>query len=159
MDANVIEVCSRVWYRTQYQIVPDCRSANAVPKRTLARLVVRARKNADARMRHAEHSARFANRQNTSKPLSMKKQIVDSGIQEGSCYFADSAEGGGVDHGYLLDEDGVHGAGEFPYDLSRRKVVQCEILASNVEADIRISLDFLKYIVSSKQRKFSPWCL
>lgn len=54
--------------------------------------------------------------------------MVDSGVQEGSCYFANSAsDEETVEHGYLLDEDETLGKGDFLYDLSRRKIIQCEL--------------------------------
>lgn len=45
---------------------------------------------------------------------------------EGSCYFKDGVDSKPVKHGYLLDEDGKLGEGDFTFDLSRRKVVQCK---------------------------------
>lgn len=59
-------------------------------------------------------------------PPPPRAQIVDSGISEGSCFFRHSSSSGGVDHGYLKDEDGSRGSGDYQYDLSRRKLVQCE---------------------------------
>lgn len=53
-------------------------------------------------------------------------QVVDNGVQEESCYFAEDEDGGTVVHGYLRDEDGALGEGDFSFDLSRRKVVQCK---------------------------------
>ncbi|CAM9894313.1 unnamed protein product [Scytosiphon promiscuus] len=59
-------------------------------------------------------------------------QIVDRGLDETSCYFADD-DGLQVEHGYLylgVREEGdgnvslVLGNSSFPYDMSRRKVVQ-----------------------------------
>ncbi|CAN0071048.1 unnamed protein product, partial [Ectocarpus sp. 12 AP-2014] len=40
-------------------------------------------------------------------------QVVDSGIDEGSCFFRDSATTLGPDHGYLRDYDGTLGAGDY----------------------------------------------
>ncbi|CAN0059252.1 unnamed protein product [Scytosiphon promiscuus] len=59
-------------------------------------------------------------------------QVVDSGLDETSCYFADD-DGLQVEHGHLFlgvreEADGnvsvVHGSESFVYDMSRRKVVQ-----------------------------------
>ncbi|CAM9375513.1 unnamed protein product, partial [Sphacelaria rigidula] len=61
-------------------------------------------------------------------------QIVDSGLDETHCFFIDE-DGEEVEHGYLFDEVGVYGpsssefatmasGGYFPFDLSRRKIVQ-----------------------------------
>lgn len=54
-------------------------------------------------------------------------KIVDSGIAEGSCFFRDGEDHEPVEHGYLFDADG-NLAGYLAYDLSKRKVVQCEII-------------------------------
>lgn len=53
-------------------------------------------------------------------------QVLDSGVAQGSCFFRNSATTLGPDHGYLRDADGTLGAGDFQFDLSQRKVVQCE---------------------------------
>ncbi|CAM9167076.1 unnamed protein product [Ectocarpus fasciculatus] len=59
-------------------------------------------------------------------------QVVDSGLDETSCYFADD-DGLQIEHGFMFDgvrveDDGnvstVLGNYSFPYDMSRRKVVQ-----------------------------------
>ena len=55
-------------------------------------------------------------------------QVLDSGVAQGSCFFRDSATTLGPDHGYLKDPDGTLGTGDFQYDLSQRKVVQCEFV-------------------------------
>ena len=60
-------------------------------------------------------------------------QVVDSGLAEGSCFFSHSASSGGVDHGYLKEADGTLGTRDLQYDLSRRKVVQCETRVLNVK--------------------------
>ncbi|CAM9635731.1 unnamed protein product, partial [Discosporangium mesarthrocarpum] len=52
-------------------------------------------------------------------------QITDSGLSEGSCYFAEGAEEGApLEHGYLMDAGGRYVQGDFRYNMSRRKVVQ-----------------------------------
>lgn len=62
------------------------------------------------------------------------RQIIDTGLDESSCYFIDE-DGGEVDHGYYFDEigftgDGSHASqnletlfngGDFTFDLERRK--------------------------------------
>lgn len=60
-------------------------------------------------------------------------QIVDSGLDETSCFFIDE-DGEEVEHGYFFDEIGfigepsiatavlVFAGGYFPFDLTRRKV-------------------------------------
>ena len=56
-------------------------------------------------------------------------KIVDTGLDEGVCYFADE-DGRTVEHGHMFEgwrpsEDGTYvpaGDYSFPYDLSRRKV-------------------------------------
>ncbi|CAM9830520.1 unnamed protein product, partial [Ectocarpus sp. 13 AM-2016] len=53
-------------------------------------------------------------------------QVVDSGIDEGSCFFRDSATTLGPDHGYLRDYDGTLGTGDYTYDLSQRKY-DCDV--------------------------------
>lgn len=58
--------------------------------------------------------------------LCLLYQVLDSGVAQGSCFFRNSATTLGPDHGYLRDADGTLGAGDFQYDLSQRKVVQCE---------------------------------
>lgn len=54
-------------------------------------------------------------------------KIVDSGIAEGSCFFRDGEDHDPLEHGYLFDADGDL-EGYLAYDLSKRKVVQCEII-------------------------------
>lgn len=60
--------------------------------------------------------------------LHTHRQVLDSGVAQGSCFFRDSATTLGPDHGYLRDADGTLGTGDFQYDLSQRKVVQCECI-------------------------------
>lgn len=60
-------------------------------------------------------------------------QIVDSGLAQGSCFFRNGAADERVDHGYLKDADGFLSTGDFQYDLSMRKVVQCKRLLTRRE--------------------------
>lgn len=53
-------------------------------------------------------------------------QVVDSGVSEGSCFFRHSESSASVEHGYLKEADGSLGSSDLQYDLTRRKVVQCE---------------------------------
>lgn len=71
--------------------------------------------------------------------MSLPRQIVDSGLNETSCFFADG-DGKGVEHGYYFEElgssnpyfssssdsfskfYGLYDGGHFAYDSSRRKV-------------------------------------
>lgn len=61
--------------------------------------------------------------------LPWASQVVDSGVGEGACFFVDGLEDVRVEHGYLLNADGSIGKGDFTFDLSRRKIVQCEARA------------------------------
>lgn len=47
-------------------------------------------------------------------------QVVDTGLDETSCFFADD-DGLEVEHGYLVGHNSTNF--EFTYDLSRRKVM------------------------------------
>lgn len=57
-------------------------------------------------------------------------KVADSGVAEGSCFFRDGEDHEPVEHGYLFDADGEL-AGYLVYDLSKRKVVQCEIFRNS----------------------------
>ena len=74
-----------------------------------------------------------------SSSCTPRNQIIDTGMDETSCFFIDE-DGQEVEHGYYFEELGFVGepsfggnhvapfeGGSFPFDLSRRKVAPLDL--------------------------------